>query len=93
MQQRAGRLVLVMCCAIRRCSCLFLITYLIGPAYTAGVLVEKNKTRGCMFMRAFSGQGVRNASVFIMDPHLPTVAPSGHSEEGERSRLSSLSSF
>lgn len=41
-----GRLVLVMCCAISRCSCLLLITSLIVPAYTAGVLVERNRTQG-----------------------------------------------
>lgn len=39
-----GRLVLVVCCVIQRCSCLFLITYLMVPVDAAGALVEKNKT-------------------------------------------------
>lgn len=39
-----GRLVLAVCCVIQRCSCLFLITYLIVPVDAAGVLVEENKT-------------------------------------------------
>lgn len=37
---------------------------------------------------AFPEQGVRNVSVFVMDPPLPTAAPSPQTEEGNDQEFS-----
>lgn len=80
-----GRLVLVVCCVIQRCSCLFLITYLKVPVGAAGVLVEKNKT--CMQFSRAGGKECECVCYGLPSTYCSPIAPNWR---GKRSRILAL---